>query len=91
MAHLRYEDCGHCLIERGAVHVDCGADGQHEPTHTGVHAWAVLVSLITILCSALYNSAEQYSAVLCSIVQYGAGQCSLVQYKKCYMVQYSTV
>ena len=59
VAHLRYEDCGHCLIERRAVHVDCGADGQHEPTDTGVHAWAVLY----LPYSAVHSTTVHYSAV----------------------------
>ena len=28
--HLGDKDGGHSLVERGAVHVDGGADGQHE-------------------------------------------------------------
>ena len=30
LAHLRDEYGGHRLVERGAVHVDGGADGKHE-------------------------------------------------------------
>ena len=34
LAHLRDEDGGHSLVERSPVHVDGGADGEHEPEKT---------------------------------------------------------
>lgn len=37
VVHLGDEDGGHGLVERGAVHVDGGSHGQHEPRDPPVH------------------------------------------------------
>ena len=37
MRHLGDEDGGHGLVQRGPVHVDGGADWEHEPTETDSH------------------------------------------------------
>ena len=36
LLNLCYEDGSHGLIEGGAIHVDGGSDGQHEPCYTRV-------------------------------------------------------
>ena len=45
LLYLRYEDGSHGLIEGGAIHVDGGSDGQHEPCHTRVGTELLLQAL----------------------------------------------
>lgn len=39
--HLCDEDGGHCLVQGRAVHVDCGAHGQHKSGHLRVQKWVL--------------------------------------------------
>lgn len=45
LVNIGNEECGHCLVQRCTVHVDCGAHGNHECADTWVH---VIVHLQTV-------------------------------------------